>query len=55
MYSLDGQPSWNYFKNIFSNHIGEPTTAFLKAGAAKFKTATPIVTMVGLSDMATYG
>ena len=26
MYSVDGQDSWNFFKNDFSNHIGEPQT-----------------------------
>lgn len=29
MYSVDGQDSWNFFKNDFSNHIGPAQTSAL--------------------------
>ena len=33
MYSIDGQPSWNFFDFDFSNHIGGPTSSFTQAVA----------------------
>ena len=54
MFGVDGQPSWNFFKNDFSNHIPDPIGAGPKAIAAKFKSGTPLVNYVGLSDIATY-
>jgi len=56
MYGVNGIPSWNFFdKNYpFSNHISGAKGLALKAVAAKFGTATNIVTQVGLSDIAAY-
>lgn len=50
MYSVDGQNSWNFFKNDFSNHIARSEDFGLKLVAKKFSTATPFVQYVGLSD-----
>lgn len=55
MYSVNGQPSWNFFANDFSNHIGPATSASLELLAAKFATATPYVQTVGLSDFSNFG
>lgn len=54
MYSVDGQPSWNFFENIFSNHIPDPMGSGQKALGSKFATATSKIGSVGLSDIATY-
>lgn len=43
MYSVDGQESWNFFKNDFSNHIGAPQDFGLQILAKKFATATPFI------------
>ena len=53
MFSVDGQPSWNFFANDWSNHIpkNSPSLAPL---AAKFATATNYITSVGLSNWANY-
>lgn len=40
MYSIDGQPSWNFFDFDFSNHIANPTNSFTQAIANKFNTVT---------------
>jgi hypothetical protein len=42
MYSVDGQESWNFFKNDFSNHIPAAGAALLPL-AKKFSSATPWV------------
>lgn len=49
MYSVDGQSSWNFFANDFTNHIPAVTSASLIPLAAKFHTATDYVQAVGLS------
>lgn len=54
MYSVDGQDSWNFFKNDFSNHIPAITSFSLKPVAAKFATVTPWIQTVGLSNWANY-
>lgn len=54
MYSVDGQESWNFFKNEFHNHIPEAQSTALKLLAKKFEEGTPIVTAVGLSDFSNY-
>jgi hypothetical protein len=54
MFSVDGQKSWNFFENDFSNHIPDPVGSGQKALAQKFATATPKIGSVGLSDIATY-
>jgi len=54
MYSVDGQPSWNFFANDFSNHIPESTAVLTNLLAAHFASETKWVTEVGLSDMARY-
>lgn len=52
MYSVDGQSSWNFFANDFTNHIPAVTSASLLPLAAKFNTATDYIQCVGLSDFA---
>merc|ERR1712112_655544 len=49
MYSVDGQESWNFFRNDFSNHIPGLSIP-LQPLAAKFATATRNVRQVGISD-----
>ena len=49
MYSVDGQDSWNFFLNDFTNHIPQASPALMPL-AAKFATATESVQAVGLSD-----
>jgi len=55
MYSVDGQQSWNFFKNDFSNHI--PKISFAKTATLglKFATATRNIRQVGISDWGKYG
>lgn len=55
MYSVEGQDSWNFFKNDFSNHIARTDDLGLVLVAKKFSTATPFVQYVGLSDFAKIG
>jgi hypothetical protein len=43
MYGVDGQDSWNFFKNDFSNHISEPVGTAQKILAKKFATGTPLI------------
>lgn len=52
MYSVDGQPSWNFFKNDFNNHIPAITSASLLPVAQKFSSVTSYIQTVGLSDFA---
>lgn len=52
MYSVDGQDSFNFFKNDFSNHIPAAKSKSLIPVAAKFATVTNYVQSVGLSDWA---
>ena len=52
MFSVDGQQSWNYFKNNFTNHIPALDSPALVPLGTKFATATKHVAQVGLSDMA---
>eukprot|EP00091_Calanus_sinicus_P018456 TRINITY_DN4220_c0_g1_i2.p1 TRINITY_DN4220_c0_g1~~TRINITY_DN4220_c0_g1_i2.p1 ORF type:complete len:357 (-),score=107.20 TRINITY_DN4220_c0_g1_i2:86-1156(-) len=54
MYSVDGQDSWNFFKNNFTNHIA-PAGLGLVPIALKFSQATNNVQQVALSDFAQYG
>jgi hypothetical protein len=54
MYSVDGQSSWNFFANDFTNHIPAVSSVSLLPLAAKFHTATEYVQAVGLSDFAQY-
>jgi len=54
MFSVDGQQSWNFFKNNFTNHIPALTSPSLIPLGIKFATATRNVQQVGLSDMARY-
>jgi len=53
MYSIDGQESWNFFKNDFSNHIPTGGPAVLPI-LLKFSEATSYVDQVALSDWAKY-
>jgi len=50
MFGVDGQPSWNFFANDFTNHIPAAGDQALVLLADKFATATPYVQQVGLSD-----
>lgn len=54
MYSVNGQESWNFFANDFSNHIPRIGLAAF-ALAAKFATATRNIRQVGISDWGRYG
>jgi hypothetical protein len=55
MFGVDGQKSWNFFKNDFWNHIAPPASSLLMKLGAKFATATNNIQQVGLSDFAKYG
>jgi len=50
MFSVDGQDSWNFFKNDFTNHIPAAQNTAQKVLAKKFMQGTPFITYVGLSD-----
>jgi len=52
MYSVNGQGSWNFFKNDFSNHIPDATGVALTLLAQKFSTATPWIQTIGLKPLA---
>jgi len=52
MYALDGQKSWNFFKNDFSNHVGATESFALKLLSLKFSYATNYIQTIGLSDLA---
>jgi len=54
MYSVHGQESWNFFKNIFTNHIPPVGLSMLHLGL-KFSQATNNIQQVGLSDWSMYG
>jgi hypothetical protein len=54
MYGVNGQPSWNFFENSFSNHIGPAEGTALKLVAKKFSGATSYIMTVGLLDFAAY-
>jgi len=51
MYALDGQDSWNFFKNDFSNHIPAISAASFKVIGLKFSTATDYIQTMGLKDL----
>jgi len=55
MYSVNGQASWNFFKNEFSNHIAKAEGVAGMLIEKKFSTVTQYTVQVGLKDMATYG
>merc|ERR1712154_575584 len=54
MYSVNGQDSWNFFKNDFTNHIG-PGGLDLVPLEIKFSEATNYISECALSDFARYG
>jgi|ERR1719318_202237 len=54
MYSVNGQESWNFFKNNFTNHI-PPVEGAALAIPIKFSQATNNVQQVGLSDFSQSG
>ena len=54
MFSVDGQDTWNFFANSWSNHIPDPTSIALKPLEMKFATVTDYIQAVGLSDFAKY-
>jgi len=54
MYSVNGQESWNFFANDFTNHVG-PGGLDLVPLEIKFSEATNYVAEVALSDFARYG
>jgi len=53
MWSVNGQDSWNFFKNDFTTHIGAAGLELVPL-ALKFSEATNYVQQVGLSDMAAF-
>jgi len=54
MFGVNGQNSWNFFKNEFSNHIAPAEGIALALINAKFSEATKYTTKVGTLDMASY-
>jgi hypothetical protein len=54
MFGVNGQASWNFFKNEFSNHIPRAGGIALMLLEKKFSEATPYTSQMGLKDMATY-
>merc|ERR1711973_594481 len=54
MYSVNGQDSWNFFKNDFTTHIGKAELELIPL-ILKFSEATNYVMEVGLSDWGLYG
>jgi len=54
MYSVNGQDSWNFFKNDFTNHIGPGGPALIPL-EIKFSEATNYISEVALSDFGQYG
>jgi len=52
MFGVNGQPSWNFFKNNFSNHIPAAGGLQLKSLALKFSSATSWIQTMGLRDNA---
>ena len=52
MFSVDGQQSWNFFRNNFTNHIPSFQSPALFPLGVKFATASRNIQQVGLSDMA---
>jgi len=55
MWGVNGQNSWNFFKNDFSNHIPAASGVALKALALKFSSATKYVQTMGLRDLSIIG
>ena len=53
MNSVDGQESWNFFKNDFSNHIGSGSISNLPI-KVKFAKYVMHIQQVGLSDWSTH-
>ena len=54
MFGVDGQDTWNFFANDWSNHIPAAKSKALIPLEIKFHTATDFIQAVGLSDMAKY-
>ena len=55
MFSVEGQESWNFFKNDFTNHIPQKINDFaLRLLAKKFATATKFVSTLGTKDFAQF-
>jgi len=57
MYSLQGQDSWNFFKNDLTNHVPDLSTSanfVLKEIRKTFEKASAWPVMIGLSDLAHY-
>lgn len=54
MYSVDGQPDFNFFANDFVTHIPPAKSNGLKALEKKFSEATDFIGLVGVSDWAKY-
>ena len=52
MFSTNGQNSWNFFKNDFSNHVPSSQGATLKALGLVFSSATSYIQTIGLKDLA---
>lgn len=55
MFGVDGQNDLNFFANDWVNHIPDPKDKSLIPLELRFKTATPYIQTVGLSNMADHG
>ena len=54
MYSVDGQPSWNFFANDLTSHIPDAKSKSLWPLEQAFHRATDYITATGLSDFAAH-
>jgi hypothetical protein len=54
MFTLDGQKSWNFFRNDISNQIPRSTSMFIKPLEWSFKRAQKEVNFLGLMPLAQY-
>ena len=54
MFSVNGQNSWNFFKNDFTNHIPLPEGTALKILGKKFSEATPYIGTLGTKTLGEY-
>jgi len=55
MFGVDGQESWNFFKNSFVKNIPRPSAGLNATLGKNFANATPFIGAVGVSDFARYG
>ena len=51
---LDGQKSWNYFRDDWSNITIDPKSAAIMVLLQRFRSFTDYITEVGVSNMSTH-